>query len=95
MKKKGVDNVDRVLKILWQNKMIAVFKDLKGTEYYTLTSDFHIGSVFPKYNLDTIRDQYRAQSKNPSALLKALDLMKSQYYASIKADKKPEEAKAE
>jgi len=93
LKKKGVDDVDRVLKILWGNKMIAVFKDSKGTEYYSLTSDFCIKKIYPKYNLDTIREQYRAKSKNPGALTTALDIMKDEYYEMLKAKK--EKAKAE
>ncbi len=94
LKKKGVDNVDRVLKALWQNKMIAVLKDMKGTEYYCLTSDFYIGTVYPKYNVNTIRDQYRLRSKNPQALIRALEIMKSQYYTYFESQKNEKKAKS-
>ena len=32
LRKKGVDDVDRVLKAMWKSKMIAVFQDDKQTE---------------------------------------------------------------
>ena len=95
LRKKGVDNVDRVLKILWENKMISVFKDEKDTEYYALQSDFKILKIYPKYNVDTIRAQYRSRTKNPNSLVRALDLMKSEYYAMLEEQKsvsKAEEA---
>src|SRR6056297_1128625 len=92
LRKKGVDNVDRVLKILWQNKMIAVFKDEKDTEYYALLSDFHILKIYPKYNVDTIREQYRSRTKNPNSLVKALDLMKSEYYSMLEEQKSASKA---
>ena len=79
LKKKGVDDVDRVLKSLWETKMIAVFQDDKNTEYYCLTSDLFLHKFYPRYNLDTIRKQYRNKSQNPAALLKALDLMEEEY----------------
>jgi hypothetical protein len=93
LKKKGVDDVDRVLKAMWETKMIAVFQDDKGTEYYCLTSDFYIAKFFPRYNIDTVRIQYRNKAQNPNALIKALDMMKEEYYNMLKAKK--EESKAE
>ncbi len=92
LKKKGVDDVNRVLKVLWENKMIAVFKDESDTEYYSLVSDFAIRKVYPKYNLDTIREMYENRIKSPSALVQALDIMKDEYYAMLE---KKEQQKAE
>ena len=87
LKKKGVDDVDRVLKALWKTKMIAVLQDDKKVEYYCLTSDIYINKFYPRYLLDTIRKEYKTQSQNKNALLKALDLMKQDYYAMLKAKK--------
>jgi hypothetical protein len=92
LKKKGVDDVDKVLKTFWEVKMIAVFQDDKGTEYYCLTSDFYINRFYPRYNLDTIRAQYRNKAQNPSALMKALDLMKDEYNLMKKAAKEQAQA---
>jgi hypothetical protein len=95
LRKKGVDDVDRVLKKLWEAKMIAVFQDEKGVEYYCLTSDFFVGRYFPQYALDIIRAQYRTSSQNPNALIKGLDLLKEEYYHSLKAKKEsPKKAEA-
>ncbi|WP_371805855.1 hypothetical protein [Candidatus Lokiarchaeum ossiferum] len=99
LRKKGVDDVDRVLKAMWETKMIAVFQDDKNNEYFCLTSDFFIERFYPRYNIDNIRQQYRTRSQNPNALLKALDMMKDEYYAQAKlkkaATKKKEEVAVE
>ena len=99
LRKKGVDDVDRVLKAMWETKLIAVFQDDKNNEYFCLTSDFFIERFYPRYNIDNIRQQYRTRSQNPNALLKALDMMKDEYYAQAKikkaASKKKEEVVAD
>ncbi len=99
LRKKGVDDVDRVLKALWETKMIAVFQDDKNNEYFCLTSDLYIARFYPRYNIDNIRQQYRTRSQNPNALLKALDMMKEEYYLQVKlkkaAAKKTEEVVAD
>ncbi|MHA1746810.1 MAG: hypothetical protein ACTSWW_12480, partial [Promethearchaeota archaeon] len=87
LRKKGVDDVDRVLKVLWETKMVGVLQDEHNNEYYCLTSDFHIQKFFPRYNLDTIRSQYRTRAQNPNVLVKALDLMKEDYYLSLQSEK--------
>lgn len=79
LRKKGVDDVDKVLRDLYETKMINIIQDDKGVEYYYLASDFYIGKIYPKYILDIIRDQYRNKSQNGAALLKALDLLKEEY----------------
>jgi hypothetical protein len=89
LKKKGVDDVDLALKALWDNKMIAVFQDEHGLEYYCLTSDFHLERIFPRYNLNVIRKLYKNRTQNPNALLKALDLMREEYAVVQKANKAP------
>jgi len=83
LRKKGVEDIDETLKALWETKMIAVFQDDSGTEYYCLISDFYISLFYPRYNLDTIRKQYISKSQNPKALMKALDIMREEYMSNV------------
>ncbi|MCF2138625.1 MAG: hypothetical protein K9W44_01050 [Candidatus Lokiarchaeota archaeon] len=85
LRKKGVEDLDLVLRKFWENKMIAVFQDDKGNEYYSLISDFFIQKYFPLHLLDTIRKQYRTKAQNANVLIKALDLMKEEFYLMQKA----------
>jgi hypothetical protein len=78
--KKGVEDVDKVLRTLWDNRLISVFQDDKAVEYYCLLCDVNITRFFPRYILDSIRAQFRNKSQNPNALVKALLLMKEEYY---------------
>jgi len=87
LRKKGVEDVDKTLKALWDSKMIAVFQDDSGTEYYCLITDFYISLYYPRYNLDTIRKQFLSKSQNPKALLKALDIMREEYISISKSRK--------
>jgi len=84
LRKKGVKDIDNTLKALWDSKMIAVFQDESGTEYYCLITDFFAELFFPKYNLDTVRKQYLSKSQNPKALIKALDIMREEYLSIYK-----------
>jgi hypothetical protein len=81
LRKKGVENVDRVLKIMWEMRMIVVLQDGKKTEYYGLTSDFLLDRVYPSYNIDTILAAYKNKTQDSKVLLKALDLMKEEFYS--------------
>jgi hypothetical protein len=87
LRKKGVDDIDTVLKTLWNSKLIAVFQDDKGTEYHCLTSDVVIKKYFPRYLLDKARQQYINKVQNPGVIVKSLELLKEEYYAMIKAQK--------
>ena len=86
-RKKGVEAVYRVLKAFWETKMVAVFKDDKANEYFCLTCDFYIAKFYPRYQIDTIRKQYRSRAQNSNVLVKALELMREEYYAQIKLKK--------
>jgi hypothetical protein len=79
LKKKGVEDVDAALKSMWENKLISVFQDDKGTEYYCLTSDVLVERYYPKYMVNNIRHLYKNRSQNPNALIKSLDLLKEEY----------------
>ena len=84
LKKKGVDDVDGVLKILWDNKMVQVFQDPRGNEYYALLSDFYLDLMFPKYLLHIIRDNYDQKSKADQVLVEYLTVLENTYLDSKK-----------
>ena len=93
LKKKGVDDVDAVLKALWDAQMIQVFQDEKGNEYYGLLSDFYLKLVFPKYMLNTIKTEYDQKSKADQVLVEYLNVLEDAY-TSLKAPKESEEKAA-
>ncbi len=82
LRKKGVDDVDGGLKKLWDNQMIHVFQDTKGTEYYALLSDFHNSLFYPKYMLNTIIYQYSVKSKSNGVLVEYLNVLDDNYRSS-------------
>ncbi len=79
LKKKGLDDPDGALKVFWENKMISVFKDDSGMEYFALSTDLGITKYFPRYLLDLLRKQYKSKSQNPTAIIQGLDLLKEEY----------------
>ncbi len=79
LKKKGVDDLDSVLKDLFEWKMIFVFEDKNGVENYCLLSDFHVSKYFPRYTIDKIKNSYINKTKNPQVLTKALSLIRDEY----------------
>jgi len=82
LRKKGVDDIDGGLKKLWNNQMIHVFQDTKGTEYYALLSDFHNSLFYPKYMLNTIIYQYGVKSKSNGVLIEYLNVLDDNYRSS-------------
>jgi len=79
LKKKGVDDVDDVLRMLWETQMIQVFQDDKNNEYYALISDFYIDKIFPKYLLTIIKSEYEKKSKADQVLLEYLTVLENAY----------------
>lgn len=79
LKKKGVEDIDAVLKILWENQMIQVFRDDRNNEYYALLSDFYISLVFPKYLLNIIKSEYDKKSKADQVLIEYLNVLENTY----------------
>ena len=79
LKKKGVDDIDDVLKMLWEAQMIQVFQDDKNNEYYALLSDFYIEKIFPKYLLNIIKAEYDKKSKADQVLLEYLTVLENAY----------------
>jgi hypothetical protein len=88
LKKKGVEDVNEALKKFWENRLITVFRDDAGTEYFALIADPCIVKLYPKYLLDRLRLQYKDNAQNPTVILKAIDLMKEEFYAKIAEEKK-------
>jgi len=90
LKKKGVDDIDDVLKMLWESQMIQVFQDDKNNEYYALVSDFYIEKIFPKYLLNVIKAEYEKKSKADQVLLEYLTVLENTYL-NLKSAAKVEE----
>jgi hypothetical protein len=79
LKKKGVDDVDEVLKMLWDNQMIQVFQDDRNNEYYALITDFYLDLIFPKYLLNIIKQEYEQKSKADQVLVEYLTVLENAY----------------
>ena len=90
LKKKGVDDIDEVLKMLWETQMIQVFQDDKNNEYYALLSDFYVAKIFPKYLLNTIKAEYEKKSKADQVLVEFLTVLENTY-VNLKSAVKSEE----
>ena len=90
LKKKGVEDIDRCLKLLWENQMLQVFQDKGGIEYYALLSDFYISLIFPKYQLNTIKLEYENKSKADKVLIEYLSVLEDTYM-SLKSTAKSKE----
>ena len=90
LKKKGVDDIDEVLKMLWETQMIQVFQDDKNNEYYALLSDFYVAKIFPKYLLNIIKVEYEKKSKADHVLVEYLTVLENAYM-NLKSAVKSEE----
>ena len=87
LKKKGVEDVDEVLKMLWEGQMIQVFQDEMNNEYYALLSDFHLDLIFPKYLLNIIKSEYERKSKAEQVLVEYLNVLEDAYMSIKSAPK--------
>ena len=87
LKKKGVEDVDEVLKMLWEGQMIQVFQDEMNNEYYALLSDFHLDLIFPKYLLNIIKSEYERKSKAEQVLVEYLNVLEDAYISIKSAPK--------
>jgi hypothetical protein len=90
LKKKGVEDIDKALKKLWENQMIQVFQDPRGNEYYALLSDFYLSLIFPKYLLNTIKMEYENKSKADKVLIEYLSVLEESYLSLKSAAKSKE-----
>jgi len=90
LKKKGVEDVDEVLKMLWESQMIQVFQDDRNNEYYALLSDFYVKLIFPKYLINIIKEEYEKKSKADQVLIEYLNVLENTYL-NLKAAAKSKE----
>jgi len=79
LKKKGVSDINLVLKQLWQVNLITVLQDKTGHEYYALLSDFNLDLIFPKYLLKIIKNGYDQKSKADNVLIEYLNILEDTY----------------
>lgn len=88
LKKKGVEDIDSVLKKLWDLKMIHVFKKDSGIEYYSLLNDLLIKKDFPRYQLGIIKNEYNRKFKPDKVLREYLSILRSTYLEKSRKSKK-------
>ncbi|MFX0056831.1 MAG: hypothetical protein ACFE85_02690 [Candidatus Hodarchaeota archaeon] len=79
LKKKGVEDINEVLRMLWESQMIQVFQDERGNEYYALLTDFYLDLIFPKYLLNIIKAEYEKKSKADKVLIEYLNVLENTY----------------
>jgi hypothetical protein len=89
LRKKGVEDLDDVLKMLWETQLVQVFQDERGNEYYALLSDFHLELIFPKYLMNVIKTVYEQKSKADQVLIEYLTVLENTY-SNLKAAQKAE-----
>lgn len=82
LRKKGVDDIDSALKLLWDNKLIQIYKDNEGIEHYALIADFNVSLVFPKYLLSIVKKEYEDKSKPNQVLIQYLNVLEETYLSS-------------
>ena len=79
LQKKGVEDLEMVLKRLWDANFLSVLQDPAGNEYYALKSDICIKKVFPEYILNVIRQDYNDKVKNEMVLMEHLAILEDTY----------------
>ena len=89
LKKKGVEDLDDVLKMLWDTQIAQVYRDDRGNEYYALLSDFYLDLIFPKYLMNVIKTVYDQKSKADQVLIEYLSVLESSY-TNLKSQAKTE-----
>jgi hypothetical protein len=85
LKKKGVDEIEVVLKVLLERELIVILQDKKGTNYYCLKSDYEIEKYFPAFLLNRIRSDFNNNVKHKKVLLEHLQMLKDVYQEPKKA----------
>ncbi len=95
LRKKGVEDIDYVLKKLWENKTILVFSDKGGNEYYCLCNDILIKKFYPDYLIDVVREAYTTKTQNNAVLVQELEMLKEAYYDIQKTSKSSRKIEAE
>jgi hypothetical protein len=83
LRKKGVEDIEMVLKKLWDGNFLVVLQDQGGNEYFGLKSDIKIKKYFPEHVLNTIRQDFNDNVKNKLVLIEHLDILESEYMSPI------------
>ncbi|MHA1731833.1 MAG: hypothetical protein ACTSU5_07810 [Promethearchaeota archaeon] len=91
LKKKGVEDVDFVLKTLWDANILTVLRDDQGNEYYALKTDIVVERYFPEHMIDVVRKCFRERTKTNASLVEHLNILEDYYY-SLK-ERKAEQSK--
>ncbi|MFX0020721.1 MAG: hypothetical protein ACFE9S_00225 [Candidatus Hermodarchaeota archaeon] len=86
LRKKGVHDINRVLKLLWDNKMIIVFNDKMNNEYYALLTDVYVDFIFPKYLLSAVKTAYEQKSRVKKVLFEYLQILEDAYFELKKSE---------
>lgn len=79
LRKKGVDDLDNVLKLLWDAKLVQVFQDKNNIEHYVLLSNLYIDLIFPKYLLNAIKEMNDRKFKSETVLVEYLTVLENTY----------------
>ncbi len=74
------DNLDGLLKWLWDSKIIHVLRGKTGQEVYFLRTDIAVNLVFPEYLINLILDSYNNGTKSNSVLIEHLNVLKETFY---------------
>lgn len=72
-----IDNLDYVISLFKNLKMIKTYTDTEGNMYYALIFDFYIGFHIPMYILRVIKTTHDNNLKSNEVLLKYLDLLEN------------------
>lgn len=78
--KNEFENLDGILKWLWDAKIINVLRGKSGGEIYFLRSDIAVNLVFPEYLINLILEAYSNGTKSNSVLIEHLNVLKETFY---------------
>ncbi|HMF33199.1 MAG TPA: hypothetical protein VKK79_17370 [Candidatus Lokiarchaeia archaeon] len=79
LKNNNEDELDEVLKKLWDCGIICVLRDIIGTEYYALQSDIVVQKFFPEYMLNIVQQSAAEHTKADFVLLEHLNILEEVY----------------
>ncbi|MHA1728135.1 MAG: hypothetical protein ACTSWY_05335 [Promethearchaeota archaeon] len=79
LRKKGVEDIEYVLKKLWDGNFLVVSQDESGNEYFALKSDIKVKQYFPEYLVNTIRRDFNDNVKNPKVIIEHLNILEDTY----------------
>jgi len=81
LKKKGVDDVDALLKKFWDNKLlITLLRDESKKVLFALIADITLERCFPTYLFNLVRKHYAEKSKSNPVLLEHLTILKDVFW---------------